>query len=645
MVGGRTLTFAVPKLVRICACLLFFCFSSLLGVAQDPKGEPEKPESVAQKAQTKEAARQRELERQLLLNTAFRSLLDVAEDANQWQNSAASARVQSQVADLVWDFDAITGRACLVRAWNATNKIKQADQERSQYRNNSLTANVRRDVLLVARKRAPDLNAKWLEQITNEDTETDKKGGGRGVFDDRTTRSTVLLQMALSLLPQNPKGAADLAIQSLLDGISFGLQPVLIGLQEKEPALAQMVFRAALARAQTADLDQLFILYAYLYTPGRTFAPNTTSNRGSTQIAVGRSSSGVRPAADLYPEMALEFLKVATDLILNAPPPSTTQNPEVTARVQVSLIHLILSRVSEKLPQQASALMAREATILADAHFSPSPSSAGESNGTTTMGSKAGSAGTPETLKEIAEHESNQTRRDILYARAALAAQPTDFEYGFSLAQKIDDETLRINITDWITYRATQSLVKAKDFSNAYRLLIRNRNTVQRAVSLILGAQALVHEKDNIAAREWLNDAAKLLRNIDVRDDQVRVAFGIVAALGQFDQSAAIDALSSTVKLINSESTSSYDTDRAPSNQRFSLPGVVTPDPTYDTKGFGLQSVISTFAPEQFETVLDLLRRIERPEVRGSAIVALCGRYILADITSHNPNRSAPTPR
>lgn len=635
---------SVTESVRICACLLFFCFGGLVAVAQDSKGEPRKAESVAQRAQTNEEVRQRELERQLLLNIAFQSLLDVAEDANQWENSAASARVLSQVADLTWDSDAITGRAYLVRAWNATNKIKEPDQESYQYRNNSLTANVRRDVLLVARKRALDLSAKWLEQITNEDVERNKKGSIRGVFDDRTARSTVLLQMALSLLPQNPKGAADLAIQSLLDGISFGLQPVLIGLQEKEPALAQMVFRAALARAQTADLDQLFILYAYLYTPGRTFAPNTTSSRGSTQIAVGRNNPGIRPAADVYPEMALEFLKVATGLILNAPPPSTTQNPEVTARTQVSLIHLILNRVSEKLPQQTSALMAREATIFEDAHFSPSPSSSGETNGTTTVASKVRSAGTPEALKEIAEHESNQTKRDILYARAALAAEPTDYEYGFSLAQKIEDETLRVSITDWITYRATQSLVKAKDFSNAYRLLIRNRNTVQRAVSLISGAQVLVHEKDNSAAREWLNEAAKLLRNIDVRDDQVSVAFGIVATLGQFDKTAAVDALSNAVKLINSESKSSYDTDRAPSNQRFSLPGVVTPDPTYDTKGFGLQSVISTFAPEQFGIVLDLLRRIQRPEVRGSAIVALCGRYLRADITSHNADRS-PAPR
>jgi hypothetical protein len=40
------------------------------------------------------------------------------------------------------------------------------------------------------------------------------------------------------------------------------------------------------------------------------------------------------------------------------------------------------------------------------------------------------------------------------------------------------------------------------------------------------------------------------------------VAFGIVATLGQLDQTAAVDALSHAVKLINSESKSSYDTDR-----------------------------------------------------------------------------------
>jgi hypothetical protein len=55
---------------------------------------------------------------------------------------------------------------------------------------------------------------------------------GRGLFDDRSERSAVLLQMAMGVVKDDPRAAAHMATESLRDGISFGLQSVLVALQE-----------------------------------------------------------------------------------------------------------------------------------------------------------------------------------------------------------------------------------------------------------------------------------------------------------------------------------------------------------------------------------------------------------------------------
>jgi hypothetical protein len=568
-------------------------------------------------------------EARLRLATIIQTLQNVANESKKWDNASAAARAQCQVADLLWDFDSQSSRGYLIQAWDSTGNIKQPQAPQSRYRNRSVQSVVRQEVLLIARKRAPELATKWLDQITSDEANASQENKNRGVFDDRSNRSAVLLEMALSTLPQDPSAAAQLAIESLNDGISFGLQAVLIGLQQKDPGLAQNVFRAALARLQNADPSEGLVLYGYLYTPGRTVAPNTSADRGTIQIAVGRSSVQIRPAAELYPQLALEFLMTASNSILNAPLPSRTENPETTARAQITFIDLLLVKMNDALPQQASALMTREAAIVMDARFSPSQiSQTADREGTTETNREQRATRRVENLEQVAEREPLSSKRDVLYARAALATQADDYANGLRLTDKIQDDTLRTGVSDWIKYRAAQSLLKAKNFDQAYKLLAKNSNAVQRAAGLVLGAQALTAIKDPTRAREWLYEAQGLIKKAEAGDDRVSVSLGIVAALGTLDQTAALEALSTAVNLIGDKGESLFDVDKAPTSQTFSIPDVVTPDPTYDTKGFGLRSAIKSFNSDQFPALLQLLDTIKRPEIRGSAIVLLSRDFL-----------------
>src|SRR6185503_7756793 len=171
-------------------------------------------------------------------------LNSTADEATKWDDKVVAARTQAQIADLIWDTNPDNAKNYLKGAWSATARVEEPKRERSTVVNPSLRNGVRREVLLVARKRAPELAKIWLEEMVEESKSEEKKE--RGTFDDRTARSAVLIQMANELVAENPQAAAELLIESLRDGISFSFQGTLIRIQQKDSALAETVFRAAL---------------------------------------------------------------------------------------------------------------------------------------------------------------------------------------------------------------------------------------------------------------------------------------------------------------------------------------------------------------------------------------------------------------
>src|SRR5215204_2472210 len=278
-----------------------------------------------------------------------------AVEAKKWDDKPIAIRTHAQITDIVWNTNPDDAVEYLKAAWTATGGVTDPKRERSAVVNPSLRNSLRRDVLLVARKRAPELAARWLEEMVAESKAGERPE--RGAFDDRTARSTVLLQMANELVRENPQAATELLIESLRDGVSFSFQNVLVQLHQRDSGLADNVFRAALARLKSlgmSDPNELLILYAYLFTPNRVLGANTSDSRNQLQVAVGRSPVPVPPGRQ-NPLIAVEFLDLASDLLLFAPLPERGDSQNV-ARALVSTIGILSGEVSEKLPQKAALL-------------------------------------------------------------------------------------------------------------------------------------------------------------------------------------------------------------------------------------------------------------------------------------------------
>ena len=563
----------------------------------------------------------------------LRRIVDVlnstADEAKKWDDKAVAARTQAQIADLIWDATPENASNYLRAAWTTATKVEEPKRDRSPFVNPSLRNAVRRDVLLVARKRAPELAAIWLDELVEDSKTADKKE--RGTFDDRSARSAVLLQMANDVVAANPQAAADLLVESLRDGISFNFQTTLVRLQEKNVALAETVFRAALKRLGSAGLsdpNELLVLYSYLYTPGRVYGANTSDSRNRVQLAVGGSRMSVPPARQ-NPVLALDFLNLASDLLLSSPVAS--DSPQAAARSLVSVIGVLLRVVNEQLPDKAALLRARAQQLDAEAQFSsvPAPRKPDMPEVRPNESKESFAERRVDLLEETAAKGRDVLTRDIGYATAAVATTVERYERGLTLAGKIDDKNLREGVRSWLIYRAVLHFIATGDLDEAQRLNLKNDDATPRAICYVVGAQKLVNRHDTIRAGEWLREAGAIVKRSEPDEKVARIALGIVSTYGRFDTQAALDWMVFAVKLVRTSSPASLNDDRAPALKRISGITPVT-DVGSGTTGFSLQAAVAAFPREQFEQVLYILNEITPREARGMAVLTLCSSYLKA---------------
>ena len=559
-------------------------------------------------------------------------LASTAEDAKKWDDSGLAAKAQSQIADLIWEANTDKAREYLKGAWVAATKVKEPNRERSSFMNPSLRNSIRREVLLVARKRSPELAKKWLEEIAQESHSQENEA--RGTFDDRSARSSVLLQMANEVVAENPQAAADLAIESLRDGISFNLQTVLVRIQQKDFSLAERVFQAALKRLAFGmnDPNELLTLYAYLYTPGRIYGTNSSDDRNRFPMVVGGPQVSI-PAGRQNPAFALEFLDLASDLLLNAPLPTATNNPLMSARSQLSVIGWLMGELTQRLPTKAALLRARAQQMDLDAQFSNVPSAPRPDIPEMLPGEVKGDYAERrvDILEEAAAKIKDVLSRNIAYAKAAVATTVERHERGLDLAGKIEDKELREGVRSWLIYRATLHLIASGKLDEAYKVNSKNEDAIRRASCLIVGAQSLFKDKETIRAGEWLREARALVRKNEASESWTRIALGITSTYGRFDMQAAIDSLREAVKLMKKNPLTSLSDDRAPAFKRLS--GITPPsDLNSRTAGFSLQAAIAVFPPEEFEQTLYTLEDLTPPEARGLALITLCRNYLNANL-------------
>lgn len=569
---------------------------------------------------------QEEISAQISLNQRIINVLyQTADEAKSWNDVKVSSKVQAQISDLLWDFEPISAESYLIRAWDKAKQAKETEEKPSQFRNYSNRVEASREVLMVARKRNPQLAEKWLKELSDL-TEEDYAKKNTGLFDDRTAKSAVLLQMAMQAVETDVQAAASLANESLRDGISFGLQSVLIKIQEKNPELAAQVFRSALQRINSVgikDASEIQILYSYLYTPGTVSTTSGSAAQSNSTISVSRNQPRSTSAAQLYPALAQEFIQSAARALLKMPFLVADENPENSARELYGIINTILYRLGNNSPELSQALRDRLAAVVATANFSPTQQNAPKDVTPIQQGESRNDYQKRllDTILEEAEKISSPLQRDVFIAQGVLKSDVGQFEKAKSVAEHIDDKELREQIINFLIYRTSLDLIKTGNLDDARKLADKNSESRQKAAILVVGGQKLTEQKDFFQAQDWLSEAQKLFeKNKSSDEDWINIGFGLAAGYAQFNTIEATQILVKSGKLIKEDSTN-YNRDKAPLGVGFS--GLNFSDFTFGTKNFSLDSTIKFFPKENFEDVLSALKEIKNPQAKGQSILTL----------------------
>jgi hypothetical protein len=114
-----------------------------------------------------------------------------------------------------------------------------------------------------------------------------------------------------------------------------------------------------------------------------------------------------------------------------------------------------------------------------------------------------------------ARNESYTLGSNIAYVKAAVV---TTIEN--TLADGIWRERLTTELCgtmgNWLTYRASLHSVNVNNRERAYELAGKNFHPIQRAASLIVGAQRdLIKAKDTTRASQWLQEARSLIGKLN----------------------------------------------------------------------------------------------------------------------------------
>jgi TPR repeat protein len=621
---------------HICALIMLVVAGPVLVCAQKTKPAPK---AVELKEKRTEKQIQDDLKRVAAIGLVERT----AAEAPLWDNKKTAVEVLVDAADLLWDENPPQSAKWLLRAWSLIDQVSDApsSDHLKDFFTRSERVELQTAVLIVARRRDPELAEKFLAQLAEKKSD-EKKGGG--AFDDRTARSEQLLRLAQQAVDANPELAFTLAERSLADGLSYSLQDVLARLHKTRVDLAGRLFDLSLARFGSFDTDpsEAEVLAGYLFQSGFTFSANAS---GQTIMVVNPSQQSEPPVAPREPQRARGFLTAVYQGLLARP--VSLDTPEGRQRCQQILV--LGRRLAGPYYTFAPELAPSAQGFLAQLQHQLSPdgeaaSLGGSSQASATNGNSTKSLTGDEIyekhlteLEDKADHENDPIARKLAYLRAALTVKTRDYQRARRTAEKIADDDLRADVVSFVLYRAALLFAEKSETETALEIAPQISDGQRRAMVRITIAQCLLAKSEKTHAGELslgqqrafelLSDSEQDLKKEEPSVNTVKIQLGRAAVLAQLDKARALLALEQAVQMINKLDKFNLRDGSAPD---LSLGVSAASAATVSTPklGFDFRSAINPLICSDFEEIKAVADRLTAKDVNGVGHLEVAKLYL-----------------
>lgn len=473
--------------------------------------------------------------------TALSLLQSLAVEARSYSDEPLRARVQAQIADVIWSHDKDAARTLFRRAWEIAEALDQAGTNsnlpgrrpnnggRSQPR-----GNLRREILSLASRRDHALGEEFLARLTPGDAVARELS---------STESTERLRLASELLETNDAGRALEFAEPALTRPNQRAIEFLVSLREKDAVTADRRFASLLTIAAAdpeSDANTVSLLTSYAFTPWIYLLVSRSGIPSSTGY-------DRRDVPQLHPQLRRAFFETAAAILMR---PLSQIDQSSAGRAGT---HFILMRLLPLFQQFAPNFVGPLNTQLA----SLGPEAATATANTGEVALRRGMAPDAEESKdaeltERLDRAKNSDERDRAYAFAAMRSAEQADARARDLAEKIEDAETRKGVRTFVDYMLIRAVVKQKQSDEAL-LLIRKAELprVLRAYFLTQVAKLKLKE-DAVRATELLDEALTETRRLD--PGTADRAYSLVAVLRQFlmlDRTRAWELVSEMIKAAN----------------------------------------------------------------------------------------------
>ena len=376
---------------------------------------------------------------------------------------------------------------------------------------------------------------------------------------DAAQAASLRLRMALELIDKAPASSVSVAESSLGAGVFPDTLAFLGSLRKKDLRLANNFFVEALAsvrRRRGDDVNELLLLYAYVFSPLRVPVVSP-AGIGTYNIPAYLANAQEYP---VEPALARLYLDAAGQMVLdqNRLNPQNLQLLTNGLEGDYYLISIVQPATANYFPALAAPLAVRRsvlAAMLQQDRREDSEAAADRWNkipaNVNVMG--AGNSATVDYLIERAEKTSDPLRKDQLYYRAATTAVAAkEYDRALEIVDKLSDK-YSSEAKQFIVFHIASRTARDHQVDKAEFYARRDDDLSRRAFIFTVIAAGLIEGKgaDPDRARGFLGEVEQLAAKLNKEDERVAVLFGLVSVYSRFDSALASESLPLAIQSAN----------------------------------------------------------------------------------------------
>jgi len=490
----------------------------------------QRPKKLDKKPKTSEAKLSLDQQQALELVTKL------ADDLKRESNKPDAALIQSQIADVLWDFDDHAATAIFKLAFETARQppddgLSETDKRDYLRRQGSAL----QEIMRRAGYHEKQIIYDWAKQL--EEERASKRSTDQTPSVERTE---LLAQIALEASGKNPERGLELGLLSLSGAkVPEAFGRLLFALSAGDRGLSDTLFAAAIANIQRNGYDYTPALISLTnYTFDGRGRPYSTAIQtvpalielftNAAELHAGRWQALRSSGNQNIPESSAAVFRF---LATRAVPIIGLNAPERLSFMRVRL-DIILAGMSQQQRQQTDTLLSQQL----------SETTSGKSDLRV------------ETKIERAEKEKNPQVRDELLRRIALdlAYSENTEDLALTVIGKIQDMDLRNRTEDDINIVLFSRRLGAGNYDAAYQITVRINDRSLRSKMLAEEAKVFLNgSKNSGRAVELLSEAYSTALKGENTPDKLVALLDVAEELARIDSARAFNTLFEVVKTSN----------------------------------------------------------------------------------------------